>query len=326
MLKYFYCFAFVLFAASSCKMTYGGNAFNELAMPSASNGYKWVENDSTFALVRNDRVIWQYNFNTKFNKPFFHPVRVNDNTITGLSPNDHIWHLGQWFSWKYINRANYWEYVRGSYSSEGVTNIRSVVTRKKPDHSAVILLEIEYHPQNQEAVLKEKREIHIAPPQQDGSIMMDYHFTFSPLTEKVIIDRTPIDGEPNGRTWGGYGGLSIRFNLDLKNTVVISDVSEGDNMHGITGDWLYMGFTGTDGKRVGSLIMIDKETKGAGEAWYVTNNPNIPFYFINPAYVFLKPKTLHKGETLNMKYRVLHLEGTATKEELTKKYKKYKNP
>ena len=326
MLKYFFYFAFVLFALLSCKMNYAGNACAELAKPSTGNDYTWVENDSTFALVHNDRIIWQYNFNTQYSKPFFHPIYVNNNIITCLRPDDHPWHLGQWFSWKYINKTNYWEYLRGRYISEGVTNIISIETRKKQDNSAVIILDIEYHPQIQDAVLKEKREIHITPPQRDGSISMDYHFSFTALDESVTIDRTPIAGEPNGQSWGGYGGLSIRFSMDLSDAIVISDAPEGDNLHGTTGGWLYMGFTGTDGKRVGSMIMIDKETKGAGEAWYVTTNPNIPFYFINPAYVFLKPKTLLKGETLNMKYRVLHLEGDVSKEEMANRYKEYVNP
>lgn len=326
MFKQFFHFASILFIAFCCKLTLAGSAFTELKNPSENNDYAWVKNDSTFALIQNGRTIWQYNFNTQYSKPFFHPIHVNNNNITCLRPDDHPWHLGQWFSWKYINEANYWEYLRGRYTSEGVTNIKSIETRQKKDHSAVIILNIEYHRQNEEAVLKEKREIHIAPPQEDGSIWMDYHFSFTALDETVTIDRTPLEHEPNGQSWGGYGGLSIRFNMDFEKAVVISDGSGGDSMHGAKADWLYMGFKGVDGKQVGSVIMAGDATNREGEAWYVTRTPQIPFYFINPAPIFLKPITLQKDKTIHMKYRVLHLEGTVTKEELTKKYNQYVKP
>lgn len=324
--KLLFSFSVLFFALQLSQLQSACSVPNESSNPFVSNQYTWIENDSTYALAHNDRVIWQYNFNTQYGKPFFHPIHVNNNNITCLRPDDHPWHLGQWFSWKYINETNYWEYLRGGYASEGVTNIKSIELQKRPDNSAEIRLEIEYHPQNQEAVLSEQRIIEISPPQKDGSIWMDYHFTFSPLDERVIIDRTPLAGEPNGQSWGGYGGLSVRFNMDFKESVIISDASDGDSMHGAKADWLYMGFKGVDDKRTGSMIMINEETKREGEAWYVTDNPEIPFYFINPAYVFLRPEPLNKREAVSMKYRILHLEGAVSKEELTNKYKQYSNP
>ena len=29
--------------------------------------------------------------------------------MTADRPPDHIWHHGLWFSWKFINKVNYWE-------------------------------------------------------------------------------------------------------------------------------------------------------------------------------------------------------------------------
>ncbi len=154
------------------------------------------------------------------------------------------------------------------------------------------------------------------PPQKNDSIWMDYPFEFTAIADEVILDRTPIAGEPNGRHWGGYAGLSIRFNKDFMNPEIISSFSEDNDLHGTTGDWLYMGFKGLDGNRIGSLIMICEDIKREDEAWYVTSNSVIPFYFINPGYLILKPKTLKKGESITLKYRILHMEGEFTKEEL----------
>ena len=68
--------------------------------------------------MNNSDIIWQYNFNNRFGKPYFHPVRVKNSTLTCVSPPDHPWHLGLWFSWKYINGVNYWEYL-DDFKSEG---------------------------------------------------------------------------------------------------------------------------------------------------------------------------------------------------------------
>ena len=94
-------------------------------------------------------------------KPFFHPVMVGRNNLTCVSPEDHPWHLGQWFSWKYINGINYWEYVNASYQSEGITEIRNIEMIPNPDFSADLKLNIVYHPAEGKNVLAENRRIKV---------------------------------------------------------------------------------------------------------------------------------------------------------------------
>ncbi len=287
--------------------------------------FSWVENDTTFALLKNDQVLWQFNFNTKHGKPFFHPIFVKRNRITCVNPDDHLWHLGQWFSWKYINGSNYWEYIGNSYQSEGITDIKSVKLRKRSDYSAEISLQIEYHPQNAETVLTETRIIRILSPQKDGSILMDYDLNFEAVADQVDLNRTPIEGESDGKLWGGYAGLSIRFNQDMMSSRFISSFGEDKEVNGKTGDWLYMGFQGLDGTRVGSVIMISEDTRREGEAWYSVNDPELPFYYFSPAYLYLKPRLLTKGERINLKYRIVHLGGDVTSDRLNKEYDNYTN-
>ncbi|MDX2443830.1 MAG: ThuA domain-containing protein, partial [Bacteroidales bacterium] len=124
--------------------------------------FSWIENDSCFALLDHNRIVWQFNYNTKHGKPFFHPIYVNKNRITCLSPDDHIWHLGQWFSWKFINERNYWEYIGNTHQSEGITDITDIKIKRGVDFSAEITLKIEYHPQNGETILGEDRIIQIS--------------------------------------------------------------------------------------------------------------------------------------------------------------------
>ena len=313
-----------------------------------TNEFSWLENDSTFALLKDGQTLWQFNFNTKYLKPFFHPVYVNRNLITCLSPDDHPWHLGQWFSWKYINDKNFWEYTGENFQLEGFIDIKSAKFEKNLDYSAEIHLKMDYFIENENKILTEESIIQISPPHKDGRIQMDYDMNFTAVAEKVELDRTlSIVGAPDGELWGGYSGLSVRFNQDFMNSRILSSgglnyqyrgigheriegfeelaiINYGyKNMDEKTGDWFYMGFTGLDGKQVGTVIMISKDTKGQGEAWYSVNTPGIPFYYFGPAYVYLKPKILTMGESINLKYRILHIEGNVNNNILNNEYKSY---
>ena len=294
---------------------------------SDSNGetvYAWILNDSTYGLIKNNEIIWQFNFNTRYGKPFFHPIYLKSNRITCASPDDHPWHLGQWFSWKYINGVNYWEYIGESFRSEGVTEITKIELKKHPDFSADIYLEIEYHPHNKGVVLLEKRTIHVSPPCND-KISMDYSMIFEAAGESIVLDRTPILGEPIGKSWGGYAGLSLRFNQDFMESDHTTLTGENMDVNGTSDDWLYMGFKGLFGTRIGSAIFISDTSRREGEAWYLIDQPQQPFYYFSPACLYLKPLTLPQGTKLHLNYRVLHIAGDVTQEMLESEYQQYIN-
>lgn len=287
--------------------------------------YQWHETDSTLSLLNGDNIIWQYNFKTKYGRPFFHPVFINRNLITCFSPDDHPWHLGQWFCWKYINNVNYWEYQKETFQSEGVTEVENIRIQKNDDFSAEILLNIVYYPLGGEKVLAEKRTVKVSPPQSDGRLWMDYHFAFEALDDEVKLDRTPILGEENGQSWGGYAGLSIRFSRNFMNSRFVTPGNNDNTINGKQSDWLYMGFTGLDGKKVGSLMMVSPKTRRNGWAWYSVNDEQLPFYYFSPAYLYHKPLNLKKGEPINLTYRILHLPGEANSQLLNKEFQKFIN-
>jgi len=286
--------------------------------------FNWVETDSSFALLKGQNIIWKYNFNEMHGKPFFHPIMLGRNNLTCVSPDDHPWHLGQWFSWKYINGVNYWEYMNANYQSEGVTEIRNIEIIPNADFSADINLDIVYHPIEGENVMAENRIIKVSPPPENGNLSMEYTFSFEALVDSVDLNRTPIIGEPGGQSWGGYSGLSIRFNQDFMDPQYISGWGEDNDVSGKAGDWLYMGFTGLDGNTVGSVIMTDPDSQLEGNAWYAINDRNLPFFYFSPACIYYEPVLLLKGEKLELKYRVEHLSGLADKRNLEKTFREYK--
>jgi len=82
-------------------------------------------------------------------------------------------------------------------------------------------MELLYRPANGEPVMTEKRNIAVSPTLIDGSYFIDHENIFYPLTDEVILDRTPTQFEPGGQSWGGYAGLSIRFNQDYTSPEII---------------------------------------------------------------------------------------------------------
>ncbi|HWS01399.1 MAG TPA: ThuA domain-containing protein, partial [Prolixibacteraceae bacterium] len=141
--------------------------------------YTWNETDTTFSLLNNKETVWQFNYNDRFQRPYFHPLTVDNTMITCVSPPDHPWHLGLWFCWKYINKLNYWEYLtenrsaKTGYKSEGATEITEITLVRNPDFTSDINLKINYHPLKGPTVLKEERTYHITLPEKDGSYLIE---------------------------------------------------------------------------------------------------------------------------------------------------------
>jgi len=290
--------------------------------------YRWEESDTTLRLFNGSYLIWQYNYNNRKGKPYFHPLNVKGINLTCESPSDHTWHLGLWFSWKFINGLNYWEYMNGfsteetGYRSEGVTEIKETLINKNKDYSTNIDLNISYHPEGGSEIIKERRRLFISPPMQDGSYYIDYEFDFRATGKDVLLDRTPLPGEPGGQSWGGYAGLSFRFNQALKDSAVtIPDHS----LSGSKSRLMYMGFKIEDDTRAGAAIFTNPENCPESTSWYITNNPAIPFIYFSPSVLYQNSISLAKDEMLRLKYRVWILPGPVSDNKLNLLYNKYLN-
>lgn len=290
------------------------------------NILSWKQSDTTLSLISNSDILWQFNFMNRFGKPYFHPVRIKNSTLTSVSPADHPWHLGLWFSWKFINGVNYWEYLddfksEGSgYRSAGVTQIQKIDIRKNPDFSADISMEILYHPVNDKAVMTEIRNTHVSMPYNDGSYYIDEEYIFNPVIDEVVLDRTPIEGEPEGKSWGGYAGLSVRFNQDFTSPEIIVQSESKDYRKG---NWLYMGFNTLTAEKAGICVLRNSQFATPTTSWYIINDPLTPFYYYSPSVLFDGKIILRKGETLRLKYRVWILSGQIEKEKIQAKYDEY---
>lgn len=289
---------------------------------------RWNKTDTSLTLNNYSEIVWRYNFNNRFGKPYFHPLAVNHSDLTCVSPPDHPWHLGLWFSWKFINGVNYWEYLDNfkspetGFKSEGITKIVKKKIVANPDFSSDIRMEFNYHPVNGNPVLSEERNLHVSSPFPDGSYYIDEEHLFRPLTGNVLLDRTPISGEPGGQSWGGYAGLSIRFNQDYTSPQIITP---NDSVPCPKCNWLYMGFDDLTGEKAGMAVLEHPTFTPGSTSWYVISDPKIPFFYYSPAILFDGKLILKMGETLRLKYRIWILPGIVTKAKLQQKYEQYLN-
>lgn len=292
------------------------------------NQLSWNETDTSFALINHSEIIWKFNYNNRFGKPYFHPLTVNRSVLTCVAPPDHPWHQGLWFSWKYINSVNYWEYMSNfsspetGYKSEGITEIEKKVITTNPDFSADIRMKLNYHPVDGNRVMTEERVMHISSPFSDGSYYIDEDHLFNSLTDSLVLDRTPVIGEPGGQSWGGYAGLSIRYNQDLTSP---DKLAPTDSTNCRKCKWFYMGFNSITGEKAGISILQHPQYTTSSSSWYVIEDQKIPFYYYSPAVLFDGKIILNKSEELLLKYRVWILPGSIGREGIQAKYDEYLN-
>ncbi len=261
--------------------------------------FAWQQTEKSLALLNSGAVVWQLNFADREGKPYFHPLRLPDGTeTTALRPADHPWHLGLWWSWKFINGVNYWECDPKTGKSEGTTEVTRKQITTHPDNSARVEFGLSYHPPQQAPLMTEKRVLLIAAPDAQGNYWIDWQSTFTAGDKEVKLDRTPPSGHAGGAGWGGYAGLSLRFAAAAKQwTFAGSSGAKGAAaLRGKPAAWI--DFAGPVG---GVAIFDSAKNLRHPSPWYP--NQHLPYF--SPALLFHEPYILPAGKSLKLQYRVL---------------------
>jgi len=303
-------------------------AFCTLAVISAgaaaqSPGFTWSRDaDSVALLSRGGQIVWRFHHGASLPKSMFHPVALPGGPIlTWDQPPDHRWHHAFWFAWKYINGLNYWEEGRPQ-EPEGRTTWRNLTVAARPDHSALITLDVDYHPPDQSPVLREKREVQVSAPDDDGQYHFDWQSTFKAVVP-VVLDRTPIPGEPHGASWGGYAGLSWRFAKELTGWQVT--FSNGDTALEPTGRRAAgLEVNGTAGRVEAGVAFLDHpDNLNSPSPWHLVAQTRNSFLFAQPAVLFYKAHKLEANQSLVLRYRVIVHRGRWSAERLNREAARY---
>ncbi|MFZ5832493.1 MAG: PmoA family protein [Planctomycetota bacterium] len=296
----------------------------EPAQAESQKELSWAQGDGFVALRQKDQVVWQFNYGPTEDKPCFHPVAIAGGpTLTQDRPEDHVWHRALWFSWKFINGVNYWEPDLKTMKMVGRTVVKDARIDTPPDFSARITMDIAYGLADQEPLLTEKRLVEVTPPDASGGYMLDWRMTFTAGSQKVVLDRTPLPGEPDGKVHGGYAGLSVRFAREM--TEIQATNTEGPiefEAGRYRGPSMGMDYCGRfDGKEAGIAILDHPRNLNSPSPWYVIHNAKMAYY--SPAVIQQGPHTLEPGESMTLQYRVLVHAGRLSAEQLREAVKRY---
>lgn len=242
-------------------------------------------------------------------KPHFAVLAPGGTNLVAIRPEDHVWHYGLWFSWKLVNGVNYWEELGAPPRAEGATRWSAPEIATQPDGAATIRLEVRYVRPDGHVELTETREVRIAPPAADGGFSIDWRAHFVVGDAPVVLDRTPMPGEPGGQVNGGYGGLGLRL------------PTAGETLELVTPDGVVTRFAherarpsaaalgcnlSVGGQALGGVAMLNLEpATGAAKPipWYAVNAPGMRF--VCAALLAPQPLSLEAGATLDLCYRIL---------------------
>jgi len=312
--------SFVLIAAMALACT--GILGCAGASPARSGHISWRQTENSLALLNDGNTVWQLNYDKRYDKPYFHPIALADGTVlTDMGPADHPWHRGLWWSWKFINRVNYWEEDPKTRLAPGRTEITAVKLTKRPDGNAEAQFTVEYHPPGKAAIVIEKRTLKVSPPDEKGVYRIDWTSAFAAADRDVLFNRTPIIGEPCGVIWGGYAGLSVRLAKDANNWRAAD--SEGHvfdkEFNNAKARWLdYTIHAGRAATEAGVAILDHPSNPRHPTPWYVILGD--PMRYFGSAFIYNQPYTLASGKPLKLRYRVLIHPGPTDREWLEKQW------
>jgi hypothetical protein len=276
----------------------------------AAGAFRWdTATPSQLALFRDGAQVWRFHYDAaQSSKPYFDPVCVvGGPSLTWARPPDHAWHYGLWFSWKYINGLNYWEEKAGK--SQGETAWDAPKIEMRPDGRADIRLSLTYRPTATAApVLKETRTVAISAPDAEGAYHMDWTQVFTAGETAATLDRTPLAHEPNGKSWGGYAGLSVRYSKAFTNLETVASTvgrvprAASGRLDTVAAAAEQNGFIA--GQPYGIALLTHPANPRAPGDWYPIETPSVPFYYLNAAFLLTGAYTLQPAETLTLRYRV----------------------
>ncbi len=258
------------------------------------------ESKDAISMRMNGKTVWTFHHRPDEGKPYFHPLATTTGQVfTSLRPKDHPWHRALWFSWKFINGVNYWEENPASGKSKGQTLLLSTRHEISPENEVRIEMTLAYAPAGKSTqVMKEVRTVVVSPPDSAGAYTIDWAAEFRALGNDVVLDRTPIPGQPNGKGYGGYAGYSVRMNKDVAGgTFLSSEGVTGEATHRQAARWMI--YSTTAG---GSLLLMDHPCNLRYPAkWYVAEG--MPYF--SPSVIHDAPHTIRAGKSLRLQYRLV---------------------
>ncbi len=278
--------------------------------------WSWQEEPGRLELRTHEGApLWAFNWGPEATKPYVHPVTVGGGpSLTALRPADHPWHLGLWFSWKFINGVNYWEEDRATGRPAGLTTWTNVAIERFPDGAASFALDLAYRPAaDAPAVLHERRRLRFSAPTPEGGWTLDWDAEFTVASARIELAASPVNP---ARTAGGYAGLLCRVSTNLTDWRAVDDRGRVDlAIHGEPA--AAVDFQGRiAGREAGIAILDHPDNPGSPCPWFLRLDRAKAYALSGPGFLFAGPRTYEAGARWRLRYRVIVHPGAWTAERL----------
>jgi hypothetical protein len=185
-------------------------------------------------------------------------------------------------------------------------------------------MDLAYRPPGEAPVLTEKRRIEISSPDAQGGYHFDWTCEFTAGDRDVELSRTPLEGEPGGKAWGGYAGLSIRLAKELaeRNADTTNGPIEFSRQDTYRGKALALDYHGLiDGRPVGVAVCDHPANLNHPTPWYVVRSRTMSYF--SPAVLCYGSHTLKAKTSFTLRYRVILHPARWSAEQLRREHRRY---
>lgn len=293
----------------------------------SATSVSWKRAPGLLACELDGKSLWEFSWATNQGKPFFHPLRLaGGESLTALKPSDHTWHYGLWFSWKYINKVNYWEEDKKTNKAEGPTRWDEPEIATHDNGSAEIKMKLRYiSPTNGAVLMSEEREILVSAPRPDGGVTIDWSGKFTAGDLPLVLDRTPMPGEEHGAVNGGYAGFSMRAAqapAEVQFVTLEGPVEHFETNRARPNSKAAACNVTQGGRTDGVAILSHASNTGGDSPWYMINSAAMRWF--SPALLAPAPKKVAPHETFTWRFRVCTQAGAWTPAALRETMAAYK--
>lgn len=225
-------------------------------------------------------------------------------------PWDHPWHLGLFFSWKYINGLNFWESWHHGQRNVAVTRSFAPLSGSHAEPGFVQSLDYVAHDGN--TLLREVRSVEVQEVDLNSyAIVWTGRFRAGPDTDRVELNRTEVTPKS---PWGGYAGLAFRLARTFLEPIITTDAGrlKAEEAHNRSFAWCdYSGkVDGFLDPQYAGVAFVDDPRNPRHPSPMLTYDYK-DMQFLQAALLQNEPLILQSGEDLTLRYVIYVHDGSA---------------
>jgi hypothetical protein len=246
-------------------------------------------------------------------RPYIHPLRtLKGRMLSAIKPEKHPWHLGLFFSWKYVDGVNFWE-----FRNKGAVRVDDLEYEAAPFSILLTSRQTWVTMADERKLLDELLTLRVHGVDPESSLyFIDFEHLFRAKEKDILLDRTEMtDMKP----WGGYAGLSFRpsANLDHQVRILNSNGSRDRQTNGEPARWVHLqGFCEREPEEAVGLAILDHQDNPRFPSPFFTMDASMEFPFLSASFIFHEPYLLRRGEDLTLRYRVIVHDGQLNEDQL----------